>query len=288
MDTVTFAWTLTATVSAGVQLFFSKIIAHERRDGAFNGMMMYGVSGAIALGLLIAHPWPVEWLIIGAFGVSAGALHALGNYVRIESLKFIDSVIYFPINKMLGPLAVVIAGVALFGDALDLRQYVGIALSLTVPLLLLSAVEHHRQRNLRAGLIFALVSTFLTAVSVLLSKEGLMRGPDIFFMLGMSQVAGTTCSALIMFRQKGVRTMVSHIDRRDVMLGFVTGLIAFVSSFTLFKAFTTGYVSLVYVIQAHYILIPIILSVWWYREHINVRKAAAIVVSSLALILLYR
>src|SRR6185437_5606099 len=108
MDTTTLLWTLGATFFAGLQLFISKIVAHEKRDGAFQGLMMYGVSGAIALVIAISHPWPAHWLIAGIFGLAAGGIHSFGNYIRIQSLKNIDSVIYFPLNKLIGPLAVVI------------------------------------------------------------------------------------------------------------------------------------------------------------------------------------
>ncbi len=287
MDTTVLLWTLAATGFAGLQLFCSKIVAHERRDGAFQGIMMYGVSGIIAGLLLIVHAWPSEWLIAGLFALGAGGIHSFGNYIRIESLKNIESVIYFPINKVLGPLAVVIAGVLLFHDALTAREYIGIALSLTVPLLLLSAAEHHRQENLRAGLIFLVQSTLLTSVSILLEKAGLVRSQDVLYMLGVSQLAGTLCSMFILGRQRGIRSSVSHIDRRDVVLGLVSGTLGFFATYTLMQALLTGLVSIVYVIVAHYILIPIVLSVWWYGEHINIRKTVAIVLSLVAISVLY-
>ncbi|HEY4517169.1 MAG TPA: EamA family transporter [Candidatus Paceibacterota bacterium] len=287
MDTTTLLWTLAATISAGAQVFISKIVAHEHRDAAFNGMMMYGISGAIAALILIAHPWPHDWLLGALLGIFAGSIHSLGNYIRIESLKHIESVIYFPLNKLLGPLVVVVAAVVWFGDALTLREYIGIALSLTVPLFLISAGEHHRQKNLRFGLVLMVQSTILTSVSVLFSKEALVRTSDVLFIIGAAQLAGTLCSMAILSKQKGVRTMVSHIDRRDISLGLITGILAFASTYTLFEALSTGLVSIVYVIQAHYILIPIVLAVWWYKEHMNIRKGIAIVVSLLAISVLY-
>lgn len=288
MDSATFLWTLAATFVAGIQVFLSKVIAHERRDAAFNGLMMYGVSGLIAFAILFFHPWPHVWLLAGLFALADGALHAIGNYIRIKSLHHIDSVIYFPINKVLGPLLVVIAGVAWFGDSLSLTQYIGIFFSLMVPILLLSAVEHHRQNNLPAGLTMLVQSTVLTSVSILLGKQALLYTSDVLFVVGIAQIAGTAISGSILLSQRGIRAIVSHVDKRDVFLGLVSGAIGFVAVFTLFKALSTGLVSLVYVIQAHYILIPIILSVWWYKEHINVRKVIAILVSSIAIILLYK
>ena len=287
MDTITFLWTLAATFFAGLQLFTQKIVAHERRDSAFNGLMMYGVSGVMALAILITLPWPKEWIVGGLIGLSAGLIHAVGNYIRIESLKYIDTVIYFPINKVLGPVIVVAAGVVLFADSLSLKEYIGIALSLSVPLLLLSAAEHHRQRDLRRGVIFLLMSTILTSISVILTKQGLVVASAVLFVVAIAQIGGATTSALILFKQKGIRAPVAHVDRRDILLGFFSGTLGFVSFYTLLKAMSTGALSLVYVIQAHYILIPIILSIWWYGEHVNFRKVIAVVVSCLAILLLY-
>lgn len=288
MNSITFAWTIAATLFAGWQVFILRIVAHEKRDSAFSGMMMYGISAVLACAILLVHPWPSGWKILALFAVSAGFTHAAGNYIRIESLKYIDSVIYFPINKVLGPLMIVVIGAGWFGDTFNLQQYIGIAFSITVPILLLSAVEHHRQRNLPEGLVFLVISTILTTFTPVLSKLGFLYQNDVIFFLAASQLAGTACSLSILLKQRGMRSVVSHIDRRDVWLGSCIGLVGFASYFTFLQALSMGNISLVYVIQAHYILIPIILSVWWYGEHINVRKAAAIIVSSAALILLYK
>lgn len=288
MNTVIFAWTIAATLFAGWQVFILRIVAHEKRDAAFSGIMMYGISAVLACLILLVHPWPAGWELLSLFAIAAGLTHALGNYIRVESLKYIDSVIYFPINKVLGPLLIVIIGAGWFGDVFSLQQYIGISCSIAVPILLLSAVEYKRQKNLNEGLMFLVVSTIFTTFTPVLSKQGFLYVNDVFFFLAASQLAGTATSAAILFKQRGLKEMVSHIDKRDLWLGAWIGCIGFASYFTFLQALSIGYISLVYVIQAHYVLIPIILSVWWYGEHINVRKAAAIIVSSLALILLYK
>lgn len=286
---MTFYWTITATVLAGIQLFFQKVVAQEKRDSAFNGLMMYGVSAiAIYVLLFVHHEFPSEWRIVALFALVGGALHGIGNFVRIEALKYVDSVIYFPINKMLGPLLVVIAGVLVMGDSLTLQQYIGIGLGLTVPLLLLSSAEHHRQNNLRQGLIFVVISTAFTAASVMFTKQATSYGMVVLFVLTMSQTAGAISSVAILVKQKDARRALgAHLDKRDIVLGLIAAIIGFFSAYTLIRALSTGLVSLVYVIHAHYILIPILLSVWWYGDHINLRKVAAIVVSFLAITLLY-
>ncbi len=288
MDQVTLYWTLVSTVLAGLTLFVQKVVAEEGRSSAFNGFLMYGVSGVLALAvLLFLHDLPPQWPAIIFFGFIGGAVHGLGNFIRIESLKHIDSVLFFPLNKILGPLLVAIGGVAIFGDSLTLVQYVGIGMSLTVPLLLVSSVEHQRQKNISLGLKLLLMSTVLTAASMLISKQGLLYGSAVLLMLCASQIAGTIASAGILFKQHGGGfSMLSHADRKDVFLGLLSALFGFLSAYSLFEALNTGLVSLVYVIQAHYILIPIVLSVWWYHDHINMRKLAAVLVSFLAIGLL--
>ncbi len=289
MDQATFLWTLTSTILAGLALFVQKVVAEERRSSAFNGFLMYGVSGVLAAAILLTiREVPPAWAMIFFFGFASGTVHGLGNFIRIESLKYIDSVLYFPLNKMLGPLLVVIGGVFIFTDSLTITQYIGIGLSMTVPLLLISSVEHQRQTNLNLGLKLLLSSTVLTAGSLLIAKQGLLYAPAVLLMLCASQVAGAIASAGILAKQHGAGfAMIAHADKRDVYLGVTSAFFGFTSAYCLYKALSTGLVSLVYVIQAHYILIPIILSVWWYNDHINFRKFGAVAVSFLAITMLY-
>lgn len=288
MDTTTLLWTLTSTLFAGLVIFVQKVVAEEGRSAAFNGLVMYGGSGIAAVIIFVFSigTLPAFWPAIAFFGLAAGAVHGVGNFLRIESLKYIDGVIFFPLNKILGPLLVVIGGIAVFHDSLTVLQYIGVALGLTVPLLLLSAAEKRRQKNLWLGLQLLFFSTIFSAGSLLLSKQGLLSG-QVILMLCMSQTAGTVASAAILVRKHGAGlAMITHANRRDVFLGILAAGFTFFSALALYEALATGLVSLVYAIQAHYILIPIVLSVWWYREHINFRKSAAVIISFAAIILL--
>jgi len=289
MDQTTFYWTIAATVFGGIQLFFQKVVAQEKRDSAFNGLMMYGVSGvAVFIFLFAYYGIPDEWRIIGIFALAGGALHGLGNYIRIEALKYIDSVLYFPLNKVLGPLIVVVCGVVLLGDQLTTQEYVGIGTSFLVPLLLISSAEHQRQNNLRQGMIFVVLSTLFTSASILFTKQAVSYEAAVLFVLGIAQMAGAASSMAILLKQRGIQfANCPALDRRDIYLGLIAAVLGIFSTYTLITALSTGLVSLVYVIHAHYILIPIVLSVWWYKDHINLRKILAIAVSFLAIGLLY-
>jgi len=230
---------------------------------------------------------PISWQIVVFYGVLSGVLYAIGNYLRIEGLKHIDSVIFFPLNKVFGPLLVLAGSIIFLGESLTGLQLLGVALSITVPLLLISSSEQHRQSNLSRGLVFLAASTVFVAVSTVLTKVGLNFDTSIFFMMGVSQMAAFTASMAIHVQS---HTETSHTasfsKRRDWEIGVLTAVLSIAALYSLFKAMTLAQLSLVYTIHAHYILIPIILSVWWYGEHINVRKLLAVVVSFLAIGLL--
>lgn len=284
---VAFIWALVATLMAGIQVFSQKVVAHEARDSALNGIFGYGISGAIAAAVFFPfYKVPDVWLPILLIASASGVVHALGSYVRIESLKFIDAVIYFPINKVLGPLLVVCIGVWWFGEQLSITQYVGIAFSITVPLLLVSTSEHHRQKNLQLGLILLVVSTVLTSLTSPFMKAALNLDTTIFFAMVASQIAGALASVVLYAYLKRKERRYFTLHTRDIQLGVVNGGLQFFSFYSFLMAISLGYLSIVYVIHAHYILVPIILSVWWYKDHINARKLIAIVVSSLAILLL--
>jgi drug/metabolite transporter (DMT)-like permease len=288
MDSAIFLWTLAATLIAGVQMFVQKIIAAQGRNSALNGFLMYGLSGIAALVcLLIFYEIPDDLYWVSVFGLLAGITHAIGNFIRIEALKYIDTVIFFPINKVLGPFVVIIGGLWWFGEILSLREVIGITLSLCVPLLLVSTTEHRRQTNLRQGLIFLVVSTFLTSMGALFTKKGLFYDETLLVIMVLGQFSGAITSLAIFLREKHVRDGKNFgVTMEDITLGCVTAFLSFTGFFILLKALSVGQISLVYVIHAHYILVPIVLSIWWYQEHIDKRKITAVALSFLAITLL--
>ena len=133
-----------------------------------------------------------------------------------------------------------------------------------------------------------MLSTTITAAALLFAKQSFEYGKEVIFLMLSTQISGALVSSAIFVRKNKTMRFAGLITRRDVLLGFAAGTLGTLAYFTLLTALTTGYISLVYVIHAHYILIPIILSVWMHNDHIDGRKLTAIVVSSLAIILIYR
>jgi uncharacterized membrane protein len=118
-------------------------------------------------------------------------------------------------------------------------------------------------------------------------KAGAEAAESQIFMMLVSQIGGTFISYLAYAQQHKKHLSLRSVSSKHLLIGATSGVAGGLSFYLLLLAFHSGYISLVYTIHAHYILIPIFLSVWWYGEHINLRKFAAVVLSCVTLTLLY-
>jgi drug/metabolite transporter (DMT)-like permease len=287
MTALAFSLAIISTIAAGFQVFVGKVVAERGGSGAVFSFLMYGVAClCTALTWLVWGTIPEAWVYVGAMGLLSGFIHGVGNIVRVDSLKYIDSTIYFPINKVLGPIIVVASGIYLLGEQLTNPQYLGVLLSLAVPLLLITNKEHGRQKNLTKGLFLLVVSTVFSAGSMVFVKLGTAVISDVLFFVFLSNLGGLIMSVVFYVYQHG------HFDlftdhKSDWSIGIISGILGYISFGALSFAYSMSLMSVVYTINAHYILVPIILSVWWYREHMDLKKFAAVVLSCVTLTLLY-
>jgi drug/metabolite transporter (DMT)-like permease len=286
MDPVIFLWTLAATVFAGFHVFINKVLVQQKIDPNINGVFNFGMPACAGLAGVMWVGVSESWMMVVFFALCGGVVYGVGRSLSVESLRYIDSTIYFPINKILGPLFVVLSGVLLFGENLTSFHWFGIIGACLIPLLLISQTEQTRQHKLRYGLQLCVGATLLTGLSVLFVKSGVSFTSSLWLYLAVSNVFAAGVSFLIHIVQRRGATERFVVSRRDVLYGVGSGVLGTCSTITFFYAIQLGYISLVYTIHAHYILIPIVLSVWWYGEHIDARKMVAIALSCVTLLLL--
>ncbi|MFM2415053.1 MAG: hypothetical protein RI911_746 [Candidatus Parcubacteria bacterium] len=286
MDSVTFFWAMLAMVLAGLHIFMNKVVAHEHRDVAVNGLFSYGVPALFGAIMLLWTGIPTDWLSMVIIGCIAGGSHAIGSMFRINALKHIDAAVFFPIYKIIQPTVVIAAGVIWFQELLTPTQWIGIICGMAVPLLLITRTENKRQNDLKKGLWMLLVTVCFTALGIALSKAG-AESENLVFFLFTSQLMGALVSVPLIVKNTEHIKIALHPKGRDVLLGVITGVFQFSSFFALLMAFSTGYLSIVFTIHAHYILIPIFLSVWFYNEHMDTKKFIAVLLSVVAIGLLY-
>lgn len=287
-----FVYSIISAIAGGIYIFSTKVAVERGYDGTIFNTVASVISSVLLVGvvLVMGEYVMLPWFLLGLLLVNA-AFYMFGNIVRYDALGCIDTAIFYPLYKTLSPILVIVAGVLFFSESFTMYEIIGLALSISVPLLLISSKESGRQRNLRRGL-WLLVGAALLATGAAATLK-LATSYDEIHILWLSAVAHTfmvLVGVSVLLRKKSVSELrdrtAKKLDAAYIILVLTTGVFHILSFVTFVWAFALGSMSLVYTIQSLYILIPIILSIIFYNEHWNTRKVVAIVVSIAALGLL--
>lgn len=287
-------WFLLAVASAvtgGVGAFTHKVAAARNANIAVLNTYSSVISATILFFCTwyfagFSYFWTLSTLVafIGAF------TYLFTLILKVESLKEIDSAIFFPLYKVSGPLITIILGIVLFNESFSKMEWFGLILSLLVPLMLINRSENLRQKNLLRGLYILFTASIIGAVSITFFKYGTDISQNVWLYLLVSDVFLAFSSILVLLRKyksKTVKYIQSETSLESIKLFSVMGLAQFGGAATMIFAFAGGgALGIVYTINSLYILIPIVLSIIFYNEHWNLRKAIAIFLSIAALALL--
>ncbi|MFM2424261.1 MAG: hypothetical protein RLZZ70_652 [Candidatus Parcubacteria bacterium] len=278
-------------VLAGISNFGFKIAAKKGFDAEvfilYSGVVSVIFAGA---GLLILRPDGVVTFTLVVITVIAGAVAAQGGSLKIVALRYIDTTIFFPLFKLLSPFLAVIAGLIFFGERFTALEWFGIALGHLVPLLLISKVENKRQNNLFMGLIMVLIVSGTSALAAALNKYVIELGMSEWEALWYSSW-GIFVASFIMIVIK-IRTLpwsyVVKYTTPDLLKAsiFRSVLICISLLFILYAYGHGGDLGIVQTIHGLYIVIPIVLSVLIYQEHIDWKKVLAVVLCITSLLFL--
>ncbi|GAX61276.1 permease of the drug/metabolite transporter DMT superfamily [Candidatus Scalindua japonica] len=285
-----FIYAISSAVFSGLHTFIQKIAVERGHSTLLVNMWSTVVSSVLA--------FTVSWIFfsfdglwkIGLFlGFINGLTHIIGSIFRMDALKYIDTAIMFPLYKTAGPIFTLVIGIIIFAEKFTVAEWVGITLGITVPLLLLHKSEKLRQKYLWKGVVFLLIASFFTAVAAGISKYGTGIFETVFLFVAVSHTFGSISGWGIYELQKsnthrnGKLFKYRHIDKDMLSISFLAGITQFAGFSAMMLAFVGGSLGIVYAIQSLYILIPIILSIIIYKEHWNMRKIIAIILSIVAL-----
>ncbi len=280
---LSYAFALASVIFAGLFSFLLKVGAERSHGSAALNTVISLVSLACSLiGMLFIHE-PFGWALLALAFVN-GFMYIFGSIARSEALSNIDATLFFPLYKVTGPILVLTLAVAFLGERLTTVQWLGFFLAVAVPVLLIDKLESSRQKNLGKGIRFLLLSTAMIGGGTILSKLAMDRGADVFTFAAVAYFITILGTGAMHVRGNG--TGVPGSWRDVVFIGTLAGVFQFLGFIAILYAYQTGPMGIAYAINSTYILIPIVLSIWYYGEHWNVRKAAAIALSVLAVVLL--
>jgi len=288
-----FILSLVAAVFAGLHIFVQKVgSARGYNSSLLNG---YSVGLSSAVGFVVAgffEGFGEISLFLIAFSFVSGVAYIVGTNLRGDALKYVDATIFLPLHKFISPLIALVIGLLFFDEFMSAREWMGIILGITVPLFLISSSEKTRQNHLTKGLLLMFFSAVFAAGSAALNKEGTNIFSSVLLFASTANFFASVVGILIYkFRRKDVEREITethhHFDRGLIMLSAVGGIVQVFSFGAFILAFSNGGpLAIVYTIHSLYIVIPIALSVIFYNEHWNMRKAIAVVLSIGAIFLM--
>ena len=281
-------YALFGMVFAGIFTFAQKIAAERGYSG-----LEYSFS--VLLGQIITSF--IIWWFIGFpmidlnqvwwLAIIVGLITLVANVLRIQALSYVDTAIFFPIYKAIGPVIITVAGIYLFHEKLSNYEILGIVMGIIIPLLLIHKSENGRQNNLKKGLSILIVTILLSTFLVILQKVVVTTEINLFLFILISSFVAAIAGFIYIFILKNHKKNHGHKPKLAMYkFGMSTGVLMVFGVYFILKSLE-GSIAIAYTINSFYILIPIILSIIIYKEHINLRKGFAITLS-LAAILLFQ
>jgi len=287
-------WFISAVMGAifaGLSNFLFKIAASRGYNPEV--FSLYGGLAATiltALVVIFTNPSLFQFSRFAAIMLFAGMIASIGGIIKVYALRHIDSTIYFPLFKLLSPALAIAIGIIWFSEHFSFVEWVGMSIGLTVPLLLITKTENGRQNNLKAGLIMVVLTAFISAIVAAMNKFAIDAEISVItgiFYSSFGVLLGTIGTIVY---KKGVRSLVKHVytdtNSKLIIYASLRALLINISfAFILYAYTKDGTLGIVQTVHSMYILIPIVLSIIFYNEHWNLRKAIAIVISVLSLAL---
>ncbi len=203
-------------------------------------------------------------------------------FSRVEAMKNVDTVIFFPLYKTFGPILITFISIFFFRETLEFKEIIWIIIWISVPLLLITNSENKRQKNLLLWVILILVTSILTAVSSSISKEIMIKDFDVSLFLLINSIFGLIFSVI---SYKFLKKRKKIYNEKWVIKLSIISWFFHLLSFLFFILALKWNLAIVFTICSFAILIPIILSVIFYKDHFDFKKWLVIALSIISIIL---
>ena len=283
-------WALISVITWWIYHFTTKVIAERNYNTNVANCIWYITGTLIMLGVVLLQ-WNYDFsketfffiMIVALWNV---ALYSTSIITRVEAMRSIDTVIFYPIYKTFWPIFVTAISFFFFWETLTIKEIIWIIVWICVPLLLITKKENSMQKNLFLWVILIFITAVLSAISSSAPKIIQVRELDINVFLLIVFFFWIFFSYFLYKWEK----VFLHKKKRDYSK---KGLMRFwifsgVIHILWFYAFTRALewnLAVVFTINSFAILIPIILSIIFYWEHFNLKKGIVIALSIISILL---
>lgn len=280
-------WLIYAVVSifmAGIHNFLLKVATEKNYNGSLTSLLWYSVGAVIALCYFLYTWGKIDgWEGMMFFAFWNVLFYFFSMLTRMEGMRNIDTVIFYPLYKTFSPVLVTVVSYFFFQEALTLKELIWILIGIMIPLMLITSHENKIQKNLKMWILFVLLTSLFAGFSSAFAKGVMVHDTNVEFFIFLSMSLGAIISAISykFFHKNSKR---SYNKQGMVKFWIIIGIFHFLAFITFQKALSWN-LAIVFTINSFSILIPIILSIIFYKDHFNMKKAFVIALSIVSILL---
>jgi drug/metabolite transporter (DMT)-like permease len=264
--------------------FTLKIAAEKNYNVSIINIYSYLIWILFLWTYLLFEPGSIDYSVIYTMSIFAflnWLLFILWVFSRIESMKNIDTVIFFPLYKTVWPILVTGVSLFFFKETLQLKEIIGIIIWISVPLLLITSSENKKQKNLCLWIILVLITAILSTIGSWISKEVMLREYNIVFYVFMISIFWLLSSIFSYYYLNQKNKKYNH---KWIWKFSLISWILHTASFFTFMLALKWNLAIVFTISSFSIIIPIILSIIFYNDHFNMKKWFVIALSIISIL----
>lgn len=245
--------------------FIKKIVA-KKGINKNNFILYFAFVQVIASVIYFIYMWSTFYMTL-LFWFLVFIRRILGvekNITMIESLKFIDSSLFFPAHKLIKIWWWLIAWMFLFWEYLDSKEIIFLIVGILTVLLLWYKKETFKNKDIKKGIFYLLISSFILVVTSTINKfMSENHDPALYVFL----------SSLVWFLYIALKVKFSKTkfvyNIQEFKYWLITWIIWFLAFLLLIIALKDWKLVIVQLIETMAIIIPIFLSFLILKEDVN-------------------
>ena len=283
-------WLIYAIISvfvSGIFNFLMKVISHRNYNTSYVSIVAYFTWSILAIiYYLINNFWNYYldnfwiYIVISFFNTF---FYFLSTLTRVKSMDSVDTTIFFPLYKTFSPIFITLISLFIFWENLNLKESLWIIVWICVPLMLLTKTENKIQKNLKLWLFFVILTSIFASISNWFNKSLYNFGLNLDLFIVFSLIFWTLIS-LISYKYFGKESKKVYSEKWVIKFWILMWIIHLVAFYVFTKAVEWN-LAIAYTINSFSILIPIILSVIFYKEEMTFKKGFVIFLSIISMLL---
>ena len=278
--------TIIALFSYGFQYFLYNVSAKKKCNSAWTSFAFMGTVAILSFIFFLVSNQKILNIAVFVWLVILSSVTYLAFTIsRMETFKNIPVSVASPIIKM-SIVLVMIFSLTYFKEQLSLYQIIGAIFAIIVIFVLTKQKEEEKIRhpNFKLGIILAMVTLIIGAISTIIVKFVTVFDINFLGFMLFSYILNALLSLVLIKRFQTEKEDSS--PRNAVRIGISIGLVNFIGFYAFMTAVSLGPLSLISPICGMSFVVTIVLSVFIYKEKLNLKRILGIILAVLAVILM--